>query len=171
MANENLQIVHQCQMIRDTLGVRTTDTLELQPQHPTKLYIVELPKSMNIQENEVVSMVLNGRTHHVIVPHGLQPGDIFYVRANDGFVGPLHPHHSSGDHRTVSEDTVTVIDRLPERFYESTLAPTAPPLPLAEPSAPPLDTSALPMAYLLLTVNPEETEAVTVVEAQYLPCM
>jgi hypothetical protein len=97
---QNRQVVQQSRHIRETLGMRTTDTLELIRAFPTKLYLVQLPVNIMINSNQVVSLDLEGNRHHAVVPYGLGPGDSFYVRANDGFVGSRthyyyrpHPYH------------------------------------------------------------------------------
>ena len=135
---ENRIILQQCRAIREVLGMRTTDTLELVHGQPTKLYVVQLPRNMPRKHNQVVRMNLDGKIHHAIVPFGLGAGDVFYVRANDGFVGPVR----KAPHRTVVYVTqVVVVDDncLLESLHERALEPahteqrTAPtsPVPMA----------------------------------------
>jgi hypothetical protein len=112
---QNRQVVQQSRYFRETLGIRTTDTLELIRSLPTKLYLVQVPANMAMHRNQVVSMNLEGSRHHAVVPYGLGPGDSFYVRANDGFVGPrTHYYYRPQPDRVVYTEVLIV--RVPDEL-------------------------------------------------------
>jgi hypothetical protein len=125
---ENRRVLQQCRAIRDDMGLRTTDTLELLRQYPTKLYLVQLPRNLWVRHNHIMSMVLDNKVHHAFVPGGLGPGDMFYVRANDGFVGALH---TAAQHPytnlVISQSMMMDLGRVMEIMHEHALAPPAPP--------------------------------------------
>ena len=67
---------------RENNDVQTVDSMELVRGQPTKLYIIQLPAGTEIYAEQTIRVKLDGVINHIVVPYGVGPGDVLYVRAN-----------------------------------------------------------------------------------------
>lgn len=70
------------QHIHEYNEIPTVDSMELIQGRPTRLYIIQLPAGTAIYAEQTIRVELDGAINHIVVPYGVGPGDVLYVRAN-----------------------------------------------------------------------------------------
>lgn len=80
--NETGARTNSQQDIREYNEILTVDALELERGRPTKLFIIQLPVGMDLFAEQTIRVELDGAINHIILPYGVGPGDVLYVRAN-----------------------------------------------------------------------------------------
>jgi hypothetical protein len=75
------------------VGVRIIDSLDYVSCFHSKVYRVQIPSTRTVFPNQIVRVVLGGRVNRVVIPEGVQAGDVMYVRGND-----VQLHYPSQDY-------------------------------------------------------------------------
>ena len=95
---------------------------ESPPKDNTRLYAIKVPSDGTIHPGQAIKVRLAGKDYVVSVPHHIRPRDVFYVRANDGFIDTCEVDElSSRSGTTILVDASNLVDALAEQVKERAL--------------------------------------------------